>query len=219
MFALGAEDLQRGRVFQPTYGLWTARVILLRSRILALGSRTTLTIGDLALAGTIRSGGDFEGRSSYLVVGGADGWRKSVKERPHRADNGVRLSSVVVDLATEVGEQVVLEPGVERSVGYAWLRAAGVAAAVFEELGVRWWMAPDGWTHVGTRPSSRVAATVKLLAEDYDPAMPMAVLVSPDDVYAPLQPGAVVAGPSGDLTISSVELLVEAGSVRAVVYA
>lgn len=214
MFALGDQDLRSARIALPTYGVWSARVVLLRSKVLAVGSATQITVGDLILQGVIRAGGDFQGRSSYLVVGGAGGWDKLVGKRPHRADNGVRLSTVVGDVAAEVGEQVVLETGVERSVGYAWLRAAGVAASIFEPLGVRWWVAPDGVTHVGDRPSTRVPASLRLLVEDYDPAIPMATLVSPDDAYAALQPGAIVAGPEGDFTIADVDLYVEAGQVR-----
>ncbi|MFT3773016.1 MAG: hypothetical protein QM820_47135 [Minicystis sp.] len=133
-FTLAGNDLQAADVQILGYGIWTAEVSLADARPLTSGSGVQLVLSDLTMEGTIRSGGEFVGETRYFVVGGADGWAKTVKRRAYRADNGIRLSQVAQDLAAEVGETVVVLPAAERVVGYAWQRLGGSASAALSDL-------------------------------------------------------------------------------------
>jgi hypothetical protein len=189
-FALAGNDLSFALVTLPRWGVWTADVELVSA--VALSGPVELVIGDVHLQGHVVDGGSYVYSSSYAIAGGAGGWAKKVPARAYRHDGGIPLSQVANDLAAEVGEQLVLEAGVEdRDLGQAWGRM-GDGAAV-DELnilaGQAWWISPDGVTHLGPRPVVPVPSSVRFVAEDFRPARRLARITSPDDTLSPFLPG------------------------------
>jgi hypothetical protein len=209
-FTLGNEQLSRAYVQLPQYGVWNAQVKLAKKKELQVGSAVALQVGDLTLQGTVRSGGTFFEVSEYLIVGGADGWSKPVKRRAYRADNGVRMSTVANDLAVDAGEKIMLEPGTERTLGYAWSRPEGIASLALGDLQRAWWVDAAGVTHLGPRPASVVPSRVKVAVSSFDPTFPRLFLGIPDDTVSPFQPGVTLSGQGlpSPFKVSSVEIRV-----------
>jgi len=148
----------------PTYGAWSADVVLVRSTTFDTSPlAATVTLGDLVLKGTIVRSVDIGGALSARVVGGAYGWRKPV---PPKAFHGVDAQWVATDTASEVGEQCIVEHS--RSLGPIWVRIASSAAAALEQLRAAlgapgWWIDNDGVTHIGERPTGDVGVTFQMV--------------------------------------------------------
>lgn len=109
MSTLGNLSVLTLEVNIPPSGGWFGVVRLDASALPALG-KTTLTIGDLALVGSIiladwddHPGG---GRVVVRVRGGA-GWRLPVARAGTYGGGSVRLSTVLADLAKMAGEDIV----------------------------------------------------------------------------------------------------------------
>jgi hypothetical protein len=212
-YTLAGLDLRRAEGNVPRYGIPVASAWLTDEAALVAGARASLVVGDLTMKGTLRRGGTFAGSTEWILDGGAGGWSKNVAARHHRSDGGIMLSQVAADLAAEVGEQVVLEPGVDRSLGYAWTRIAGLASEALDALGVPWWVEVDGVTHLGTRPVLPVPSTVAFQVADYSPRFRRAQLVSPGDTFAAFLPGATWSAPGIDpFTVTSFRLSVDRSS-------
>lgn len=159
--------VQRGEVRIPLVGAWHADVLLDEAADLA--GRVTLKLGDLELSGTAFRGGTFKGSGAYRVVAGADGWRKTLPPRAYRSDAGVRLSTILADVARESGESIAL--GVDRTVGTAFVRQSGPASRVFGLLGAvapSWFVDAAGVTHAAARPVSTVRASFEVLGAEPD---------------------------------------------------
>ena len=193
-FTLNGIDASSGVLTLPNKGVWMARVTLATEKPPAAGTKASLVVGSLSLKGTVEGSGSHAGSSEVIILGGAGGWRKNVELPPFRADNGVRLSQVVASLSAKCGETSVLEAGAERTVGYAWTVAIGPGATALDDLtGGAWWVAPDGITHVGTRPlGSRTKAQFSV--ESYDPADGHLVFSTPNDDIAAFPIGCELAG-------------------------
>ena len=188
----------------PMWGIWTARVKLAADKVLAAGAVAKVVIGDLTLTGTIRQGGVFQSSAEYIVVGGADGWAGQVTRKNYRTDAGGKLFEVATDLGTDVGERVVLQPNTDRSVGYAWSRAAGSASAALDALGTRWWVSAEGITYLGTRGETAIPKTVKWTLESYDPANRLAVIGVNNDTLKAFQPGVRIKSSDIDIVAGSI---------------
>jgi hypothetical protein len=207
-FTLAGLALSSATVTLPRWGTWVADVDMVDP--VTLSGAVELLVGDVVLRGTIvpGAGGSYVYSSSWTLVGGAGGWAKAVGPRAYRSDGGIPLSQVAADLAAEVGEQVVLEPGVDRDLGTAWSRMGGGTAA--DELamlvGGLWWMAPDGVTHLGPRPVVPVPSTVAFVVENWAPTRKRARITSPDDTLAAFMPG----GQWSDATVEGVQVVTSA---------
>lgn len=123
MSTLGALRVLTLDVHIPPSGAWFGTVTLNASELPPIGP-TTLTIGDLVLVGgVIRA--DFDdhpggGRVVATVRGGA-GWRLPVTHAgSYGTTAGVRLSTVLADLAAMAGEAYVAPADVSLGVAYAW---------------------------------------------------------------------------------------------------
>ena len=145
MSTLGALRVLVADVHIPPSGGWFATVSLDSSTLPPIGA-TVLTIGDLQLVGSvIRADWDDVpngGRPIATVRGGA-GWRLPVvRAGSYSSAGGVKLSTVLVDLATMTGETVVV-PASDVSLGseFAWQAHAPLApvhgAHVLAELVAR----------------------------------------------------------------------------------
>lgn len=206
-FALGAVDLSWALVRLPKRGVWSARLGLAENRPPARDARTLLTLGTLQLACTVIEPGMFVEAASVFVVGGAGGWRRAVRARRYRADNGIRLSTTARDLAADAKELLEVDPALDRVLGYAWMRPEGLASAALDELAAVWWVAPDGVTRLGPRPT--VQAPDHLAIDPYEPDIGRAVIGVPDDDLARLIPGAVIPELDGFVVGSAIVRLTD----------
>jgi hypothetical protein len=206
-FLVGGIELQRATAVLPDAGIWSVRADLVGGKAPAPRARVTVELGDLVLTGTVRFAEVFAGRAEVLVVAGADHWGETVKRRPYRADNGVRLALVAGDLARDAGETLgPLGELASAVLGYAWVRPEGPAIHALNELG-HWYMDIDGSTRLGVRPT--VTRAGLRLGVDYRPSLRRAVITSPDDAFASLIPGSVISGDGfPTLTIQSTTIRV-----------
>jgi hypothetical protein len=203
-YALNGSPIQSVVLKLPQWGVWTARVKLASDNVLAHGAAAVIVLGDLTLAGTVRAGGVFSSSAEYIILGGKDGWAGPVAKRSYRTDTGVKLSQVATDLGIDAGERVALLPGTDRSVGYAYARAAGTGAEALDALGTPWHVGSDGITYLGERIGLPLPKAAKWSVESYDPARRMAVIGIANDALAAWQPGTKVKGNGIDLLIGSV---------------
>lgn len=226
-FTLDASDLGTVQLGMPGGGVWMARCSPVEGVAVATGAAVTLTLGGLVLAGTVRRGGVFVYSTAVTVVGGADGWARSLpRHLPYRADNGVRLSSVLADLAADAGERVVLSAAASGAVlGYAWTRPAGVASesldAACARAGLTWWVGVDGETQVAAaRPVVPVPGTAHYTVERVAAERGWALLSCEDDALGAFVPGASVplGGGAGTMIVDCVDVSVDPRRVMVEVF-
>lgn len=114
MSTLANLPIERLELALPRLGAWRADVVL------ASGSppegEVTMIVGDLTLAGYVERGGlDSADRPHLVVVGGA-GWERPLEDPlSYQSDAGVRLRTVLSDLAALAEEP--LEQPADTSVG------------------------------------------------------------------------------------------------------
>lgn len=181
--------VERAELRVPKSGPWTAEVKLAEG--VTLTGSVALAIGGRELRGTVRRGRDYQGDATHRIVGGADGWRKSVAPQGYYAAEGVRLRAVLGDAAAAVGETVVVS---DRSVGGHFVRQAGPASRVLGQVLApteAWWIDDAGVTQVGARPAGLVASSYEVLDEDDAAGLVLVASETPLD----LDPGrSVVVG-------------------------
>lgn len=162
----------------PTFGSPEATAVLDVGTPPAVGTRTTLTVGDLTLPGlVIRSGLDAPDRPRVTLLGGA-GWDRLVgSPLSYQSDAGVRLSTVLAALSDATGEP--LEPPGDATIGnYYELLAAHDGDPVryrdaLDELAragalAPWRVDPDGVTSFGPRVGVEVTARATVLVRGAD---------------------------------------------------
>lgn len=164
----------------PFAGLWYADLDL--DAVAELAGAVEVRIGPLALRGTVapRFSGTFGQASRYRVVGGKGGWSRAVTPKHYHNDAGVKLSTVALDAARDVGETLELLPGVERRVGVDFVRAAAPASRVLRQLfrGLAWWVNEEGTTIAGTRSTREADKGIELLT--FEPRQKVASLAVDD---------------------------------------
>jgi hypothetical protein len=193
----------------PAWGHWFADVDLVDD--VTLSGAVVVKLADIEAHGTVLSGGPYNGRASYRVIGGAGGWGREVAAKSYADDAGVKLATVATDVALAVGETLADVPSTRRGPHYA--RAAGLASQALNELAPRaWYVGLDGLTHFGARPAVTYAGDG--VRTRVDPAG-LVVDVATDTI-ATLVPGVRVDGapPSVD-----VEYLLDDKRLTARVYA
>lgn len=137
----------------PTLGAWAADVVLSSSAPLP-SAMAALVIGDLTLNGAVFRAASFAGSRSARIVGGFGGWSKTVPAQDYKGSS-VMASTVLRDAAIAVGETVVMDTPDTNL--FRFTREAAIAARVLRQVaGASWWIALDGSTHVGKRPSTQV---------------------------------------------------------------
>src|SRR5262245_54813966 len=96
------------RLQVPFAGLWYADVDL--DAAVRLAGAVELRIGALSLRGLVapRFSGSFGQASRFRIVGGKGGWPRAVTPKHYHNDAGVKLSTVALDTAHEVGETLQL---------------------------------------------------------------------------------------------------------------
>ena len=153
----------------PPSGAWFGTVHLNSSTLPAIGP-TVLTIGDLVLAGAVvRTDFQDHPRGGGLVVAtvrGGAGWRLPVtRAGAYASEGGIRLSTVLADIAGQAGESYIPPADVDVGQAYAWQAHSQAApvhcGSVLDDLVTRgflptWRVEPftgktrfDGWPALG----------------------------------------------------------------------
>lgn len=170
MSTLDDFNIERVELTIPRYGAWRADVVL--SSGTPPTGKVTLTIAALELAGTVqRSGLDAAERPRVVVVG-APGWGRTL-EKPlsYQSDAGVRLKTVLRDLA-KLADETIVQPD-DAPIGQHF-EAIPTRATVTQLRDVlsalhrvghvqRWRVDPDGVTRFGPRVGTDVTDKVRVL--------------------------------------------------------
>ena len=201
--------VSRARVQVPAWGCWWADVDL--ADAVELSGSVTLTLADVALVGTVVSGGAFEGRAGYRIVGGAGGWGAEIAAKGYRDDAGVKLATVAGDAAAVVGETLAGVPTTRLGTGYA--RTVGPASRVMHDVAPRaWYVDFAGVTQFGVRAESEYTGAAARTRVD----RAVGVVELATDQIATLVPGVVV----DDLAAATdVEYSLDADRLTVMVYA
>lgn len=200
----------------PFAGLWVADVDLDDEAELSMSA--IVRVGELELRGVVAAtySGSFGLSSRYRVVAGTGGWFKRLTPRHYHNDAGVKRSTVLLDAAREVGEELVLLEGVEARIGPDFVRQAAPASRILEQVlpQIPWWVDYGGVTRVGARKASEVTAAYDLLA--FDPRSKVATLALEDPSAVGV--GSILRGRlHRPLLVRSVELQLTKGALRMVV--
>lgn len=103
-------------LFRPRYGQWWADVETDNPTLLT--GDVSLVVGDLTLAGAIERGGISGGIGRYRVRGGL-AWSTLVPAVSYHADSGVRLRTVLADLARDAGASLARARGASETAALA----------------------------------------------------------------------------------------------------
>ncbi len=177
------------RVNLPAWGCWHAEAHL--DGDVTLSGSVTLKIADLELKGAVLSGGPMQGRSSYRIVGGAGGWGRTVSEKGYANDAGVKVATVLGDVAITVGETLGTVSQLLR-VGPAFARMAGPASKVLDLVAPKaWYVDEAGVTRLGARAAGALVGKVTRITP-VDLTRGKVVLAA--EQIATILPGLVVDG-------------------------
>ena len=186
---LAGHTTVRATLHLPAWGVPWADVEL--STDVILSGSVSLVIADLTVACTVVSGGPSGGRSMYRVAGGAAGWGTEIPALSYATDSGVKVSTVVEDAARLAGETLDETTVPTTRVGPHFVRAAGPASRVLEQLAAEaWYVGEDGVTRLGRRAA--VALSVPVVRGPYDLARATVTLAA--ESIATILPGVVVDG-------------------------
>lgn len=184
----------------------------------------TISIGSagavLELRGTVdpSAAGVEAGQRRVRIIAGGGAWGHQLEAKHYHNDARVKARTVAEDAARAVGESIGTFVPVAERIGADYVRQAGVASQVLEDVlgGAPWWVDYDGVTHAGPRASSEVdASAYEVLA--YDPRC-RSVTVAVND------PGAVRIGSvlserlDAPRTVRELELTVGQGDLRIVAW-
>jgi len=192
MNTISGHRITSARLTMPAWRCWYADVHV--DGEVALTGRTEIVIADLTLQGAVLSGGPANGRSRFRTVAGAGGWGKPLKSKSYANDSGVKVSTVMQDAATSVGESFDLSTApASMRVGPAFVRIDEEPASSVPELVApsNWFVGNDGITRIGKRPSTPFAGQATMI-QPPDRATKTVTLAS--ESIASLVPGVVVDG-------------------------
>jgi hypothetical protein len=144
----------------PALGLWHADITL--TQAVDVAAPQVLLLSGSTWNGAVIRAVDFSGERSVRIVGGTAGWRKSVPALQYSSTTvagGVPTVTVLSDVAALVQElPPVLDPTIPFSVGTSYVRQAGPASLVLQDLEDRgvlsWWADPLGVVQTMPRPST-----------------------------------------------------------------
>jgi hypothetical protein len=212
--SVGGHAVTSLRACVPSAGAWFVDADL--PEHVALSGSVEVKIGALSMRGVVAPefSGAFAQASKVRVVAGAGGWARAVGPLHYHADNGVKARTIADDAARGVGETIGTFAPTSALVGIDFVRAAGPASRVLEQLlgEVPWWVDCAGVTHAGPRPPTEVTGPYEVLQVD-----PRARTVS----LALEDPTAIGIGSTlrarldAPLVVRELELVVSAGALRA----
>lgn len=182
-----------GRVTMPRYGAWHATFMVDTDAVADVTGACSIAIeGGATLTGTSYRVGDFEGRVSVWIVGGAAKLPTALVGKFYDA---APVRTILADIATESGEAIAATADVATLATLLprWMRCAGTAgrclATLTTVLGVPWRMLDDGTIWVG--PESYAAYTGEYDLMDTDPVCDRITIA---DETCGLRPGMTIEG-------------------------
>lgn len=179
-----------GSLLIPLVGVWTADLVLAGADPVLDVGPATVVIGTLTLQGYVYRAAPYGGSIRARLVGGAGGWRNPVPPQGYGNPGGIRLSTVLGDVAAACGETIVVASDV--NIGSAFARAAfptSVASDVlWQLLGLgfipTWRVDVDGTTKTDPWPATVIGTPfmptnqrpdeglVEIATEDYASWLP-----------------------------------------------
>lgn len=180
--ALSGVRIFAGSLTIPLYGLWSADLSISGDE--GVPDDGPLTIGNLSMQCHVYRQALFAGSRRCRVVGGYGGWRNTVTARQYVLNSGVKLSLVLNDAASEVGEQVNVPN--DQTIGPGFVRENGPASRVLRQLaGANWYCDNDGVTQIAAWPSTRIPPPFDVINQDGGQGM---IEIATED-YAAWMPG------------------------------
>lgn len=175
MISLNGLMCRSARVLHPSVGVWSAELeVDLAFVPIVPSGPAVLTIGTTPLRCYVQpdASGEWIGLGKVRVIGGMNGWSKTVTPLHFHNDAGVLSTTVYATTAAEVLE-VVVDP-IPTRLGVDYVRAAGPASRIFGDR--PWRVDPvSGTTFVGPRiPVPANPLDVELL--EWDPVSGRATL-------------------------------------------
>lgn len=179
MTTLGSQRASSVHLAIPGYGTARANVVFETGAAPAAGP-ATLTMYGLVMAGTIvRPDIDAPDLPHAVWVNGA-GWDAPLPARSYYSANGVRVATVLRDLATDTGEVFAVDPAVTvgtATVGHWYARRGSTptepstgrqALLTLWRLGYvpPWWVDGQGRTNFGTRPGGAAVGRADVMRRD-----------------------------------------------------
>lgn len=213
LLSLNGARAASARVMVPEVGIWAAEVDFDERQELA--GAAVLVVGGTTLVGTIDpdESGSYLTRSRVRVIGGKLGWRRRIAARHYHNDAGVKVSTIAIGVAAEVGETVAGAD--ERRVGVDFVRTEGPARHVIDRLFPGWWVDFAGVTQLQTREQSELTGAVEIL--EFNPSKRVATL-NVDDL-AGVRVGAVLRDRLDvPMLVKSLEFDVAPDKLRAVAW-
>lgn len=204
----------------PRIGVWWADVDMV-DEASGISGGCKLKIGDSTFVGTVdpNRNDTFGLRRRLRVIGGAAGWGKLIASKAYHNDAGVKASLVVQDAAKETGETIGSAIFSNDRIGADYVRPSGTAGRVIDDVtrGDPWWVGYDGKTNIGPRVTSSPAKDSFTLLEQNPRSRQLRF--SLDSVQA-LGIGSLIHDErlSKDLTITSLELVIRPGEIRAIAH-
>jgi hypothetical protein len=181
--------ITHGVISIPYVGLWAADVKLADSTVAP--SRGSVVLGSLTLVGALGRSGALGGSRGIAVNGGAGGWRTTIPALGYANSAGVRLATILEDVAREIGETVA-GYSTSDTVGAHYARHSGVAAMVLRDLCPIWWVRPDGVTTTEARSTAAISTPFQIESRDGANGKITVSTERPDD----WMPGRTFAGPT-----------------------
>lgn len=179
LITVNGERARSCMITRPLDGVWHAAIEMDGS---APSGRVTIDVdGLLKLSGTVVSGGDFDGRVTLRVVGGAGGLTKEVSARDYERTT---LRVIAQDTLSTVGESLspTADSGVLGTKVTRWARPAAKASSVIGEIarraGAGWRILADGTVWLGVPAFPARSFEHDLL--EHDPVVRRLLIVADD---------------------------------------
>ena len=206
---LQGDPIVDGTVTLPYSGIWHATLQLDRVPVWSSGP-LTLQLADATYVCSPVRFFDFSGARQVLVVGGQGGWRKQVPSKQYA--NGALTVLVTADVAAEVGEvPPVIGPTVPASLGMNWVRSAGLASDVLNQIfGSAWFMDASGIVQTMARPPVPIVSQFTVIQVQGAQGIYSVATDSPADWI----PGKAFVGPTASGIINRVMHTIAKGSFR-----
>lgn len=203
MSTLGGQTI--ARIYElaiPPGGGWLADIALETGPLPTVGARLPLVVADLTLAGgTVLSAGFDVPDQARVKVAGGGGWRALLTRASYFAPGGVRLTTIVRDLAALAREPYDVPTEVILGNAWGWPGSAPTAPvdarAALSALRRKgaiptWRVQPNGSTSFVRWPASAdVTLLGRIVGRDLSAGMRRVEL---DTRAAPFLPGATIEG-------------------------
>lgn len=192
-----------GTLLVPRVGMWTADLHLAGAQ--TISGQATVTIGNLTLQGFVYRSDPYGGQVRARLVGGYGGWRQRVAPQGYGSSTGIKLSTVLNDIARLVGEKVEIDADV--GIGNAYVRvnfATSVASDVLWQMLAQgfipaWRIDAAGTTQLTPWPTATI--TAPFTVTDQKPDEGIATIATEE--YAAWMPGAQFTSPFTEGTLTS----------------